>query len=973
MELTDIKETFKTVTILKTKFWKNLAKENCKAQSEALKTLTAETVPIKMWNKRTGQNWGISTPDNLLDLCSKNNGIYELIFYSYPIKMFFDIDHLLAQDEAKDEANLLQTNGSDYLSKCKNTIDQFFPNADLAISGSVTVAKFSFHIVLNNYLIRNEAEMIQMKHLVNHINKTIDSAFDWKIYKRQPMKCFNQSKPDQEDRCQLIIENQNQKKHLLTCFFNYFTKPLPKLTEEIQEIVLIEQSKQTYNLGSLPKLSLSVPEGIDYNEMTANEVLSLLPLDTQNFDFAYTHLVARFCYSNKISFDSYLSWLKNKHPSLYKNEQGIKLWNALDKFPEVTIERMKKLLCIFYKHLNKDICYRDFADTFNLPENLKVSIETINQTHFGNPEKYSLFNVGMGGGKTIQTINALRKESSFIWIAPNKALGQNTMLRMEEQIHDVTLYESVSTKDKKQGKLGLERKLICCLNSIHYLNETIYDCIVIDEIETVIDKFYGTFIAKNIEMKCKIWTTFCNLLLKSKKVILLDAFITTKTINFIKNLDANASCKIYLRKFEPITRTINYSEGFIETTYDIIQKINSGMKVFIFYPFKNESSSHKSMENYYAMIAEATGKQGKCYNADSDDTDKVELKNVNGSWKNYDFVILNNIVTCGVSYENQDFDYKYLFIAPHNTPRDIIQVSYRARHLSTGIINICYMPGLNYSTWLNDCKEINCPIYDAMFKSILVEKKAPLKRCFQLFCNKAHYNQQTNKKIINDSIKKEIKDLLDNQNFGYKYKDIPDIDHSQLEQLQLVCFAQEATMIEKLSMRKYFYKTQFRGEAKTVYLDISNDATAFEIAWDRDYLFFFEQLKYIFTHPDCLFNQIMKFNKLDPKKQIIPTNVTKTKLTKEILQLIFEQFCFKYIDKSSHPNKIITEIYNTYFGKQIIQTKLDLNKHSVFIIPDELLHSELFRFAAEFLIIDPLLNITFNSRETDEYESVLSF
>ena len=830
--MTNIKEEFEIKTILKTKFWKNLVKVNCKAQSESIKALTSETLPIKMWTTKNGQLWGISTADNILNLCSKNNGIYELLFNKYPCKVFFDIDKTEDCDD------------KDYLSKCKKTIEQFFPGSDMAISGSLTTNKISYHIVLNNYLIHNEAEMIQMKHISKYIHTNIDQSFDWKIYtKNRPMKCFNQSKPGQEDRCQLIIENENQKKHLITCFFNYFTKPLPSLTTEVQETILIEQSKSTYNLGSLPKLNLSVPENIDYNNMTASDILSMLPLNTKDFDFSYTHLVARFCYSNEISFDTYLSWLKNKHPSLYKNEQGIKLWNALDKFPEVTIERMKKLLCVFYKHLNKDICYRDFADTFNLSENLKVSIETIDQTHFGNPEKYSLFNVGMGGGKTIQTINALRKESSFIWIAPNKALGQNTMLRMEEQIHDVTLYESVSIKDKKQGKLGLEHKLICCLNSIHYLNENIYDCVVIDEIETVIDKFYGTFIAKNIEMKCKIWTTFCNLLLKSKKVILLDAFITTKTTNFIKHLEGyinDTNCRIYSRNFEPITRTINYSEGFIETTYDIIQKIKSGMKVFIFYPFKNESSSHKSMDNYYAMIAEATGKQGKCYNADSDDTDKVELKNVNGSWKNYDFVILNNIVTCGVSYENQDFDYKYLFIAPHNTPRDIIQVSYRARHLSTGIINICYMPGLNYSTWLNDCKEINCPIYSALYKSILVEKKAPLKRCFQLFCVKAHYNQQTKQKQINDTIKKEIKGLLDNQNFGYSYKDIPEIDHSQLEQLQQLCFAQEATMIDKLTMRKYFFQKEFKdGATKIVSHDeVFQDINLMELAWDQDYTFF---------------------------------------------------------------------------------------------------------------------------------------
>jgi hypothetical protein len=963
--MTNIKEnldTWKVVTILKTNFYKNLVSVNCKAQSEALKTLTSETVPIKMWTTKNGQCWGTSTPENLLRLCSKNNGIYELIFNKFPCKVFFDIDK---KEDCDDK---------DYLSKCKKTIEQFFPDSDMAISGSITPDKISYHIVLNNYLINNENELIQMKHICKYIFDNHDSAFDCKIYKRNsPMKCFNQSKPAQEERCQLIVENENQKKHLITCFFNTFVKPLPSLTNEVQEVILIEQSKTTYNLGTLPKLNLTVPEGIDYNDMSAQDILSMLPLNTKDFDFSYTHLVARFCYSNKINFDTYLSWLSNKHLNLVKNEQGIKLWNALDKFPEVSIERMKKLLCVFYKHLNKDICYRDFADTFNIPEELKIPIESINQTYFNNSEKYSVFNIGMGGGKTVQTINYLNLQPSFIWIAPNKALGQNTLLRMEDRKIDVTHYETISTKDKQKGKLAECNKVICCLNSIHYLNKKTYDVIVIDEIETVIDKFLGDFLGnKDIELKRKIWIKFIALLRSAKKVIFLDAFITTKTTNFIKQLEGyinNTNCCIYSRIFEPTTRTINYMDGFLETTHDIIQKIKNGSKCFIFYPFKKESTSHKSMENYFNMIAEATGKRGKCYNADSSDIDKMELKNVNGSWTDYDFVILNNIVTCGVSYENQDFDYKYLFIAPHNTPRDIIQVSYRARYLSSGIINICYMAGINYTTWLNDCKEINCSLYSALYKSILVEKKAPLKRCFQLFCVKAHYNQQTDKKVINDTIKKEIKGLLDNHHFGYTYKDIPEIDQTQLEQFQQLCFAQEATMLDKLIMRKHYYQKEFTDEGKKETAETGENIIA--LAWDLDYCFFFDKLKSVYTNDKNIFTQIMKHNKIDCSKTIIPIDITKTKLNKEILDLIFEQFSFKFIDKSSHSNKILKEIYNTYFGKSIIQTKEDKSKNVIYLIPDAALNTIFYQFATNHLIIDKTLNLTFKNRmlaDTDEPE-----
>lgn len=111
------------------------------------------------------------------------------------------------------------------------------------------------------------------------------------------------------------------------------------------------------------------------------------------------------------------------------------------------------------------------------------------------------------------------------------------------------------------------------------------------------------------------------------------------------------------------------------------------------------------------MIKKSTETDGIFYNADIDDKIKLGLKNVNESWGDKQFVITNNIVTCGVNYENLDFDYTYLFIAPHNVPRDIIQVSYRTRHLSSGVIYVNNLGKMNApNTWLNDCNTIDCPI-----------------------------------------------------------------------------------------------------------------------------------------------------------------------------------------------------------------------------------------------------------------------
>lgn len=193
-------------------------------------------------------------------------------------------------------------------------------------------------------------------------------------------------------------------------------------------------------------------------------------------------------------------------------------------------------------------------------------------------------------------------------------------------------------------------------------------------------------------------------------------------------------------------------------------------------------------------------------------------------------MLTNNIITCGVNYDEQDFDYKYLFIAPFNTPRDIIQVSYRARHLSTGIIKICYMGKMNQTpAWINDCPRMDDPLYTKLYKNILIEKKAPIKRSFQLFCVKAHYKQVTDKTTIDEGLKKEINELLTKHQMGFSYNTIRNINSGDVEYIQSLCFAQEATMLDKIELQKYFFKKEFTEDA-TEELMAS--------AWDDNFLFF---------------------------------------------------------------------------------------------------------------------------------------
>jgi hypothetical protein len=466
--------------------------------------------------------------------------------------------------------------------------------------------------------------------------------------------------------------------------------------------------------------------------------------------------------------------------------------------------------------------------------------------------------------------------------------------------------------------------------------------LVIDEIETLLDKFQGDFLEQGAkQFKSQIWEIFIELFKSAEKIVLLDAFITKKTLNFLDSL--NIENVVYERKEEPTTRTVQFMSSYMYMVSDIIEKLNNGKKVFIFYPFKKSSSAHNSMESLKKTIEEKTGKQGQYYNADVDDTVKKELKDVNENWSRYDFVITNNIITCGVNYEKTDFDHNYLLIASHNSPRDIIQVSYRLRFLSSGIINVCYVGRMTpQNTWLNDCAKINCPIYSALFADILVEKKAPTKRTFQLFCEKAHYKMKTDNTIVNEAIEKELKDMLEKGNANMTYANIPQISFEQMEELQVKCMNQIATMDDKFQLNKYFFRKQFirpDEPEKKEFLELKLG----EI-WDEKYDVFIRRLKTVITDEDNIFNEIAKNNEYT---KIFPTEVKKLKLNEELRERIFKEFSFKFITKMSASSKITKEIYNLYFNKTIVNTEYDKNKHAIYSVDESVF--ELHDFVKEYM------------------------
>ena len=910
--------------------WSKNNDSNGGAMKQAINCIQRDEVVVHLHTKKYGRAWTTMKPNELLKISTKNYGIYEVL-HTYPKKVYFDIDKTERQP-------------TEYLDKIESIILGVFPGAEFAVSGSITDKKTSYHIVLNNYLIYNNSQLVDLK-FINKYFETIDDGFDSKVYTiNRNMKTINQSKVD-DDRIQEIIENEDMKKHFITCFFGEENKPVPKIPElsyEIQEEAMIEKSKSLFDLSVLPKLNKPCPDDMIYDQLTADQILSLLPLN-EKCEHEYTHLVARFCFHQNVTFEAFLSWLQAKNKDIGSvSEKWKRHWDNLHKFPEVHMGKIQHVLSYFYPDFKRDRHFRAFKQAFKFEKKHLIKIDAITQAEYTMSGKYVIFNTGMGSGKTHQTSKYLAKSNTpYIFISPNKALALNTHQRLLQDGICNNHYLDFSTKQKKAGCLEKVDQLMIVLNSLHYLgDDKTFDTVVIDEVEMVLDLWLDPHFMG--PTKFKSFEIFKNILRKAKKVILLDAFTTKKTVDFFQMLEPTQKITIFERKKEPSTRTIKYINEPQTMIKNLIEDLKNGLKCFIYYPYKKtqEHLGLSSMADFHMMLEAEGNCKGVFYNADIDEAKKNDLKDVNESWGGYNFVICNSCITCGVNYENEDFDNEYLFVSGFTQPRQIIQFSYRPRHLKSNNIYLCYLGRMQQAGahTVDSCDNAQCPIYQQLVKNTLIEKNAPIRKSVPLFAAKAKYIQVSTDFKIEEKVKKQIDEMVKEYSIGFDYSGVKDITAIEEEELQQKMFSGEATMIDKFELQKHHFKKQFNFEEKPEYVE-----NKLAEAWRDQYIILFDKLKIAIDEGENnLFYKIKEFNELD---SIFPVDVRKTELNDDIKDQIFKEFKFRFLNKYSNKDAILKEIYNVFFGTAVITTEQDKSRNISYDIDESL--AEWYHFVKE--------------------------
>lgn len=988
---------FKTVRAYNINWLKNATNNDTGAQQMVINSKQDNNIVIKSFTNKFGHIFSDVKPSEFIEASKFNFNLMEIINNNVH-KVYFDID-------AKTETIKDKTN---YRAFCISEIEKIFPASDMALSGSENEYKYSYHITLNNYNVNNDDDKALLKIIVKKLKETI-SDIDITVYsKNRCMKFINQSKPTTKlqplKRIQEIILNDDITKHCITSFLNLNAVSISEMVfnNELKLYLDIEDKNKPFNITTLPKIKRAINNThynnivneFDENEiLTPIKLLTLAPLDA-NFKHNYTFFVLLFCFSNNLTINNFLEWYNQKTTDNIKHQYKINLWASLDKYKGVSSEAFINMLSNYYPKIKTDkhkirmdklfdiSKYKEYIQIIDeiRPNNFisvlkyneqqehdeqnktrqKNLLDTIytNNITFEPYNKYTIFNVGMGGGKTTQTINYLKKMTTqnpnlkFLFITPNITLSRSLYTRLKnEQInieHYDEEYTAKKTKNKKQkNEMRDAGNLITCLNSLHYLKNNIYDIIICDEIETLLHKWYAneTLMKKPID-SMEGWDIFINLFDKAKQVILLDAFTTNLSLDFIKSLDGNTTLKIYQKLKETSEKVIKVIKNKNEWLKGIISKLNKGFKVWVYYPYNKGNLKNESMETIKKTIETATNKKGISYNADCDDKNIKDLDDVANTWGNIDFVLTNSKITVGINYEESDFNCVFLAMAGFSSGRDVIQASCRCRYITSNYIYLHFIDNYNNVSTFdpNDKLMYKNNIYDALATNIIIEKLAPLKGTFYNFCKMAGYKLEINSEMFNDDINTDINELLNNNTISINYDNIDSIDNYKANKLQYKIIQHQATTEDKLKLKKYFFNKLF--------IENDNNDNIINIMFDDNYFKFIDALNNIIPNKfeKNIFEMIKELNKW---ACIFPTNeeLKKVILDDNILDMLFNDdssWTFKKLNRKSGAKILIKDIYYKTFGREIIKTKTDKNKNATYTINNNI--HDVYNYCIENLI-----------------------
>lgn len=704
-EETPVFRTFKLYNIE----WVGNASENGGAQNKVLSEREPNQITIHS-AAQYGRIWTNVTPIQLLTLIHHDINLMEVISL-YPHKVYFDVD------KKPDD-----TPADVYLSKILSSINNIFPDADIAVSGSITSEKLSYHICLHNYLIQDEVEKEKLKQIAGWLYDNVSEGFDKSVYSRnRNMKTLNQSKPPTPQkplrRVQRILQNSTTTKHFITCFFPEDFHTLENTAFEFTEATIAPKRTHTQRIISSVNIS-TIPE-ITEEEKACFEVKVLELWKPSRYDSRVDWLnlgILIKCLNLNISVWKYIS--KNSTKYIENDDSFITAWNSFDR-EEFTIgtalhfakkdneARLDELLKtrssinldeepIKVETIKFESRYlldmqRKLDDATTLAENINKFFEDPSLKTLNIKSPYDT-------GKT-QLIKAiLNKQTNvkqILWLSYRQTLTTDVEQTMGE----------FKFKSYLDGAYDAER-LIVQVESLgklfHFANigkrmkkVPSYDMVIIDEAESVLRQYHSTATFKGLSFDTfNLMVHIIRSSLKTGKLITLDGAMSNRTYNFIETFGASINL---VNNINFNTKTLLIRTNTEQFIKDALDDLADGQKLVV------PTMSSQCGQEIEARIRKQFGdtKRILFYYSKTNDADKRDIAKIYELWMQADVVIFTPTIEAGVNFDMPHFDKIYGFINSGScTQEAFFQMLARVRKIECDNIELLNHSGLKLNEFV---------------------------------------------------------------------------------------------------------------------------------------------------------------------------------------------------------------------------------------------------------------------------------
>lgn len=443
------------------------------------------------------------------------------------------------------------------------------------------------------------------------------------------------------------------------------------------------------------------PIKLDEDEQGICDLVTSLPLEIYKYEHGENGDIKRILVKTVSTQMEEVNQLSKHSLPLYFPERVRFLHDRIDK--RVYLKRLyNQKLRTFNSHRAAHVEYVDpfkiykskehLSDDMRIPETWHINFEDCDKykrsqypTNYSTIVDYSQ----MDHGKTYQLkkwLIKMRKKQeirNIFFVSFRRKLTKNFQMRFrnfEDKGKDIKL---VSYMDKTYAPC-----IIYQVESLHKLDSYVEqnmvspDCIVIDEVTSVLDQFQSPYHGAKLITNRRIFKSFVS---QAKYVWVGDADIDQRAIQMIRQFRPEKRTYFNYNRHVNTDRKAIILDSQADQIIKISEHIKQGKKLVIINP--SEKGCHKIHELIHDLNPSL---KIRTYTAKLADNPH-ELQDPNKYWSKLDVLIYNSTIGAGVSYDIKHFDIIHVMNSDRHTVsvRQLKQLLGRVRSINDNTVYFC--------------------------------------------------------------------------------------------------------------------------------------------------------------------------------------------------------------------------------------------------------------------------------------------